>query len=59
MMDVLKQRKEQFKGNSESLQQKCKEIYVPPGVVKLTPTVFEKKPNVGDNIRLAQPSDKI
>ena len=41
------------------MNNKCREIYVPPGIVKVTPTTFEKECKVTNEIRLAQPSDKI
>lgn len=60
MVESLKTKKDNFKGNLyDNLNRKCQEIYVPPGVVKLTPTVFEKEVKVREEIRLAQPSDKI
>ena len=54
MVESLRSKKDNFKGNLyDNLNRKCQEIYVPPGVVKLTPTVFEKEVKVRDEIRLA------
>lgn len=59
MVESLRKNKESYKGNYDILNKKCQEIYVPPGVVKTTASVFEKEIKVSNEIRLAQPSDKI
>ena len=60
MAETLRKNKESFKGSQyDELNKKCQEIYVPPGVIKTTPTVYGKEVKVSNEIRLAQPSDKI
>ena len=60
MVESLRKNKDAYKGNLyDTLNKKCQEIYVPPGVVKALPSVFEKEVKVSNEIRLAQPSDKI
>ena len=60
MAESLRKNKESFKGSQyDDLNKKCQEIYVPPGVIKTTPTVYGKEVKVSNEIRLALPSDKI
>ena len=43
MVESLRKNKDAYKGNMyENLTKKCLEVYMPPGVIKYTPTRFEK-----------------
>lgn len=63
MVENLRKNKETYKGNLyDNLNKKCQEIYVPPGMVKVSEkhsSYYDKEVKVSNEIRLAQPSDKI